>query len=77
MSTTHHPTIGDAVTFEFVTTSAYALLMIQPEGRLILPTRNQHIRRRGGLYHLRRRLPTPLKDILNRTDFDGSPRWRR
>ena len=37
-----------------------------------LSIQNQHLRRRGGLYHYRRRLPAPLKEILNRTYFDGS-----
>lgn len=33
MSTIHHPTIGDAVTLEFITTSAYALLIILGTGQ--------------------------------------------
>jgi hypothetical protein len=37
-----------------------------------MPTRNQHLRRRGGLCHYRRRLPAPLKEILSQTYFDGS-----
>ena len=37
-----------------------------------MPIRNQHLRRRGAVYHYRRRLPTPLKEILNQIHFDGS-----
>jgi hypothetical protein len=37
-----------------------------------MPTRNQHLRRRGAVYHYRRRLPAALKEILNATHFDGS-----
>jgi len=44
----------------------------QPEGRPIMPTRNQHLRRRGAVYHYRRRLPAPLKESLSRSHFDGS-----
>jgi hypothetical protein len=37
-----------------------------------LSSQNQHLRRRGAVYHYRRRLPAPLKEILNETYFDGS-----
>jgi integrase len=37
-----------------------------------MPTRNLHLRRRGAVYHYRRRLPDPLKEILNATHFDRS-----
>src|SRR3546814_19732177 len=43
-----------------------------PKGRLALSTLNQHLLRRGAIYHYRRRLPAPLKEILSRTHFDGS-----
>jgi hypothetical protein len=33
---------------------------------------NQHLVRRGAIYHFRRRLPSPLKEILSRSHFDGS-----
>lgn len=33
MPATHHPTIGDAVLFEFIMTSAYALLIIMGTGQ--------------------------------------------
>ena len=37
-----------------------------------MSTLNQHLVRRGAIYHFRRRLPTPLKEILSRSHFDGS-----
>src|SRR3546814_7763907 len=43
-----------------------------PKGRPALSNLNQHLLRRGAIYHYRRRLPAPLKEILNRTHFDGS-----
>ncbi|NIA70981.1 hypothetical protein HBA54_20485 [Pelagibius litoralis] len=37
-----------------------------------MPTPNQHLLRRGAIYHFRRRLPSPIKGILSRSHFDGS-----
>ncbi|WP_340117900.1 site-specific integrase [Pelagibius sp. 7325] len=37
-----------------------------------MSNQNPHLRRRGAVYHYRRRLPAALKEILNRTYFDGS-----
>lgn len=37
-----------------------------------MSNQNPHLRRRGAIYHYRRRLPAPLKEILKRTYFDGS-----
>lgn len=37
-----------------------------------MPRLTPHLLRRGAIYHFRRRLPAPLKEILSRSHFDGS-----